>query len=107
MSCRKHKGSHFWTCRKCGCEKNAQGRCYICGCLYQESQKIRTRGNNHNQPRLREVPAKIKLAPETQKQKKGRKKINVRKMVKLHRRAIIAVYLSGSKNHAVAANIQR
>jgi len=53
------------------------------------------------------VPAKIKLAPETQKPKKGRKKINVRKMVKLHRRAIIAVYLSGSKNHAVAANIQR
>ncbi|MBU4142874.1 hypothetical protein KJ590_02635 [Patescibacteria group bacterium] len=104
---RRHKRSHFWQCRKCGCEKNVQGRCRVCGCLFQDSQKIKTKGNNYGQPRLREVPAEKNLASGVQKPEEDRKKINVRKMVKLHRRAAIAAYLSASKNHAVAANMQR
>ncbi|MBU2037136.1 hypothetical protein KJ866_03010 [Patescibacteria group bacterium] len=105
MGCRRHKGSHFWRCRKCGCEKNVQGKCRRCGCPYQESQKIKVRNNNYGQPKVKERQAERNSASEVQRPKGSGKKINVRKMVKLHRRMVIAACLSASKNYAVAANI--
>lgn len=103
MSCRRHKGSRFWQCRKCGCEKNVQGRCRICGLAFQASRKIKIKNNGYSQARTVKSETEKVLAPEARRPKESKNKINVRRMVKYYRKEFLANYLAALKNQAATA----
>ncbi len=103
MGRKKHRGSRFWQCRRCGCEKNVQGKCRVCGYLFQDNQKARQRSNGYKQPKSKEsggAKNAICLTQETGAKKGPR--VNIKKMVKMYRQAAIAARAALLKNQGAA-----
>ncbi|HRY52328.1 MAG TPA: hypothetical protein P5089_00555 [Candidatus Portnoybacteria bacterium] len=70
---------------------------------FQVSRKIKIKNNGYSQMKTVRLETEKVLAPETQRPKENKNKINVRRMVKSFRKEFVANYLAALKNQAATA----